>query len=300
MADSRPTIEQMLECAARLRVWLQGETPRTAVILGTGLGGLAREAEILRSLNYEDIPHFPVSTVESHHGRLLLARLDPGQPPVLVMQGRFHYYEGYSMQQITLPVRVFGLLGVRLLVASNACGCVNPQFRKGQLMLMEDHLNLLGDNPLIGPNLDELGPRFPDMSAPYDRELLELTRRLALDLRVPVQQGVYAAVSGPCLETRAEYRWLRAMGADVVGMSTVPEAIVARHMGLRVAGFSIITDEGFPEALMPVSLPEILAAAALVEPHLTALVRVLIRHTAPVLEAATPLPCEAAGRASSL
>lgn len=294
MVDSRPTFEHLLECAATLRSWLQGERPRTAVILGTGLGGLAREAEILRDLDYEEIPHFPVSTVESHHGRLLLARLEPGQDPVLVMQGRFHYYEGYSMQQITLPVRVFGLLGVRLLVASNACGCVNPQFRKGQLMLMEDHLNLLGDNPLIGPNLDELGPRFPDMSAPYDRDLLEQTRRLALELRVPVQQGVYAAVAGPCLETRAEYRWLRAMGADVVGMSTVPEVIVARHMGMQVAGFSIITDEGFPEALKPVSLNEILAAAALVEPQLTALVRALIRHTAPALEAASPLPCERA------
>lgn len=299
MGEARPTFDHLLECAARLKDWLAGETPRTAIILGTGLGGLAREAEIVRSLDYEDIPHFPVSTVESHHGRLLLARLEPGQAPVLVMQGRFHFYEGWSMQQITLPVRVFGMLGVRLLVASNACGCVNPQFRKGQLMLMEDHLNLLGDNPLMGPNLDPLGPRFPDMSAPYDRALLERTRQLALELRIPVQQGVYAAVAGPCLETRAEYRWLRAIGADVVGMSTVPEVIVARHMGLRVAGFSIITDEGFPEALKPVSLPEILEAASRVEPHLTALVRALVRQASPALEAADALPCELAARAGA-
>jgi purine-nucleoside phosphorylase len=274
----------MRQSAGRLEAWLEGARPRAAVILGTGLGALAREARVLRSLDYEEIPHFPVATVESHHGRLLLAELAPGAPPCLVMQGRFHYYEGWSMQQITLPVRVFGLLGVRLLVVSNACGCVNPQFRKGQLMVMEDHLNLLGDNPLIGPNLDELGPRFPDMSAPYDPELIALAGRLALELRVPLQKGVYAAVQGPCLETRAEYRFLRSIGADVVGMSTVPEVIVARHMGLRVLGFSIITDEGFPEALQPVRLSEILAAAAAVEPHLTRLVRAVLAELAPTLE----------------
>jgi len=290
--DSHPTFEHLRECARALADWLDGVRPRAAVILGTGLGELVREAELLRRLDYDDIPHFPVSTVESHHGRLLLARLEPGAEPVLVMQGRFHYYEGWSMQRITLPVRVFGLLGVRLLVASNACGCVNPQFRKGQLMLMEDHLNLLGDNPLVGPNLDALGPRFPDMSAPYDPALMARARRLALGMGIPLQQGVYAAVAGPCLETRAEYRWLRWAGADVVGMSTVPEVIAARHMGLRVLGFSIITDEGFPEALRPVSLPEILAAAAAVEPHLTALVRAVLRETAPELEGMPPLPAE--------
>lgn len=292
MPDKRPTLEQMRHGAARLHGWLAGEQPRAVVILGTGLGALAREAQILRSLDYEEIPHFPVATVESHHGRLLLARLEEQGPTVLVMQGRFHFYEGWSMQEITFPLRVFGLLGVRLLVASNACGCVNPQFRKGQLMVMEDHINLLGDNPLIGPNLDGLGPRFPDMSAPYDPELIALIERLALERRIPLQKGVYAAVGGPCLETRAEYRWLRTAGADVVGMSTIPEVIVARHMGLRVAGFSIITDEGFPEALKAVALEEILAAAAQVEPHLTVLVRDLLRETDPLLRAAAALPCE--------
>ena len=284
MPDCRPTLEQMRACARRLEDWLEGAQPRAAVILGTGLGALAREARVLKSLDYEEIPHFPVSTVESHHGRLLLAELVPGAAPCLVMQGRFHYYEGWSMQQITLPVRVFGLLGVRLLVVSNACGCVNPQFRKGQLMVMEDHINLLGDNPLIGANLDELGPRFPDMSRPYDPELIALAERLALELRIPLQKGVYTAVPGPCLETRAEYRFLRAVGSDVVGMSTVPEVIVARHMGLRVLGFSIITDEGFPEALQPVRLDEILATAARVEPQLTALVRAVLAELAPQLE----------------
>ncbi len=281
MPDPRPTIEQMRECADYLKSWLGAHAPRTLVILGTGLGALAREAEILARLDYEEIPHFPVSTVESHHGRLLLARLAPDTAPVLVMQGRFHYYEGWSMQQITFPVRVCGLLGVDLLVISNACGCVNPQFRKGRLMVMEDHINLLGDNPLIGANLDELGPRFPDMSAPYDRELIALTEELALDARIPLHKGVYVAVAGPNLETRAEYRFLRAVGADVVGMSTVPEVIVARHQGMRVLGFSIITDEGFPEALQPVRLDEILAAAALVEPQLTILVRAVLRRLAP-------------------
>ena len=281
MPDLRPTLEQMRECASVLQPWLMGHAPRVAVILGTGLGALAREAEILASLDYEQIPHFPISTVESHHGRLLLARLTPDTDPVLVMQGRFHFYEGWSMQQITFPVRVFGLLGVELLVVSNACGCVNPQFRKRELMVMEDHINLLGDNPLIGLNLDELGPRFPDMSAPYDKSLIALAEEVALELRIPLRKGVYAAVAGPNLETRAEYRFLRSVGADVVGMSTVPEVIVARHQGLRVLGFSIITDEGFPESLQPVRLDEILAAAAHVEPQLTALVREMLRRLAP-------------------
>jgi len=284
--DPRPTLDHMMECAAFLRGWLhqvrpEAEPPKVAVILGTGLGALARQAEVLASLDYEQIPHFPVSTVESHHGRLLLARLDPESEPVLVMQGRFHYYEGWTMQQIVLPVRVFHLLGARRLLVSNACGCVNPQFRRGQLMVMEDHINLLGDNPLIGPNLDELGPRFPDMSAPYDKELIALAEELALELRIPLQKGVYAAVAGPNLETRAEYRFLRSIGADVVGMSTVPEVIAARHMGMRVLGFSIITDEGFPEALKPVALDEILAAAAAVEPDLTRLVQAVLRRMVP-------------------
>lgn len=262
------------EATGRVRQFT-GPAPITAgIILGTGLGGLVRELEIEGTLEYEQIPHFPVSTVESHHGRLIVGTLRGRR--VLVMQGRFHYYEGYTMQQITFPVRVMGLLGISTLLASNACGCVNPQFRAGDLMVMEDHINLLGDNPLIGPNLDELGPRFPDMSAPYDRELISLAERLALEQKLPLQKGVYVAVAGPNLETRAEYRFLRTAGADVVGMSTVPECIVARQMGLRVFGISVVTDECFPEALKAVALPEILAVAARAEPGMTRLLAALV------------------------
>jgi purine-nucleoside phosphorylase len=271
--NPRPTLEQMHECAALVAGRLGGFAPCIGVILGTGLGGLARELETLVELPYAELPHFPEATVESHHGRLLAGRLSGA--PVLVMQGRFHYYEGWSMQQITFPVRVMRLLGVETLLVSNACGCLNPLFRRGDLMLMEDHLNLLGDNPLIGPNLDEFGPRFPDMSEPYDRNLQALAEELALELRIPLRKGVYAAVAGPNLETRAEYRYLRAIGADVVGMSTVPECIVARQMGMRVAGFSIVTDECFPDALEPAKLEDILAAAARTEPQLTRLVTAL-------------------------
>jgi len=275
---TRPTLEQIRETAAWIGERLPEPRPRIGVILGTGLGALVRDVAVDAALPYDEIPHFPVSTVESHHGRLVCGRL--GETPLLVMQGRFHYYEGWSMQQIALPVRAMKLLGVGTLLVSNACGCVNPQFRRGDLMLMEDHLNLLGDNPLIGPNLDELGPRFPDMSAPYDRGLMALAEQLALELKIPLQKGVYAAVAGPNLETRAEYRFLRTIGADVVGMSTVPECIAARHAGMRVCGFSIVTDEGFPEALKPVALAEILAAAAEVEPKLTRLVEALVGRIA--------------------
>lgn len=275
---TRPNLEQMREAAECIRARLDGMRPTVGVILGTGLGTLVRDVEIVAELPYEEIPHFPVSTVESHHGRLILGRL--GDVPLLVMQGRFHYYEGYSMQQITFPVRVMKLLGIETLVVSNACGCVNPQFRKGDVMLMEDHVNLLGDNPLIGPNLDELGPRFPDMSAPYDPGLIALAEELALEMKIPLRKGIYVAVAGPNLETRAEYRFMRWLGADVVGMSTVPECIVARHMGLRVAGFSIVTDECFPEALKPVELSEILAVAAEAEPKMTRLVEALVGRVA--------------------
>lgn len=272
--NSRPGLEEIRQCSEWLRQRIEGEPPRIGIILGTGLGGLVRDAGILQSFEYSELPHFPVSTVESHQGRLLHVQLKG--VPALIMQGRFHYYEGYSMQQITFPVRVMQQLGVKDLIVSNACGCVNPQFQRGDLMVMEDHINLLGDNPLIGPNLDELGPRFPDMSAPYDRELIALAEQLAVQLRIPLQKGVYTAVAGPNLETRAEYRMLRTMGSDVVGMSSVPECIVARHMGLRVLGFSIITDECFPEALRAVKLEEILAAAAGTEPAMTTLVEAIV------------------------
>ncbi|MBM4178538.1 MAG: purine-nucleoside phosphorylase [Ignavibacteria bacterium] len=252
-----------------IRVRYSG-TPAIGIILGTGLGALAECIKVDLSIPYEDIPHFPVSTVESHTGRLLIGTLQ--DKPVMVMQGRFHQYEGYSLQQITLPVRVFKMLGVRTLIVSNACGGMNPLYRRGDIMLIDDHINFLGDNPLIGPNLDELGPRFPDMSEPYSQRLLSMAEESALELGIKVHRGVYVAVTGPNLETRAEYRFLRALGADVVGMSTVPECIVARHMDMDVLGLSIITDQCFPDSLHPVSLEHVLEAAAIAEPKMTSLV----------------------------
>ncbi|MFN4986308.1 MAG: purine-nucleoside phosphorylase [Ignavibacteria bacterium] len=244
--------------------------PTVGVVLGTGLGSLAEQLDIVLSIPYSDIPHFPTSTVESHSGRLLFGRLNGVD--MVVMQGRFHVYEGYTLQQITLPVRVMKLLGVQTLVVSNACGGMNPMYRRGDIMLIDDHINLLGDNPLIGPNLDQLGPRFPDMSEPYSRRLLDLAESTALELGIKVYRGVYVAVTGPCMETRAEYRFLRGIGADVVGMSTVPECIVARHMGMQVLGVSIVTDECFPDSLQPVSLEHVLEAAAMAEPKMTSLI----------------------------
>src|SRR4051794_9240786 len=234
-------------------------TPRAGIILGTGLGGLVDDIQAEASLSYGDIPHFPHSTAPSHKGELVCGKL--AGKPVVAMQGRFHFYEGYSLKQITLPVRVLHALGTDVLIVSNACGGMNPQYDKGDLMLIEDHINLLGDNPLIGPNDDRLGPRFPDMCYPYDRELLKLGRRVALEEQIVCHQGVFVAVSGPNLETRAEYRFLRTIGADVVGMSTVPEVIVAVHSRMRVLGISVITDVCLPDALEPVSLPEIIQTA---------------------------------------
>jgi len=251
------------------------QKPDIGIILGTGLGGLVKEIDILQEINYEQIPNFPLSTVESHAGKLILGKLSGKS--VLAMQGRFHYYEGYSMQQITLPVRVMFELGIRTLIISNACGGMNPQFSRGDLMLMDDHINLLGDNPLIGPNLDEYGPRFPDMSEPYSRRLIELAEKTALENKIILRKGIYLAVSGPNLETKAEYRFLRATGADVVGMSTIPEDIVAVHMGMEVMAISVITDECFPDALKPVSVEEIVATANKAEPKLTLLMKEIIR-----------------------
>lgn len=248
--------------------------PQTGIILGTGLGKLADEIEIETSISYDNIPGFPISTVESHHGRLLMGHL--GAVPVLAMQGRFHLYEGYSALQVTFPVRVMALFGINTLLISNAAGGMNPHFKRGDLMLITDHINLQGQNPLIGPNIDEWGPRFPDMSEPYDVELRELAERKALELGVKLQQGVYVSVTGPNLETKAEYRFLRLIGADAVGMSTVPETIAARHMGLRVMALSVITDECFPECLAPVSIKEVLEAAAEAEPKLTAIMKTVV------------------------
>jgi len=244
------------------------------IILGTGLGGLVKDINILHEIDYSELPHFPLSTVESHHGKLILGTI--GNKNVVAMQGRFHYYEGYSMQQITFPVRVMKFLGVHTLLVSNACGGMNPLFRKGDIMLMIDHINLLGDNPLIGKNEDQLGPRFPDMSEPYDLNMISIAEKIALENKIKVQKGVYVAVPGPNLETKAEYRFLRGIGADVVGMSTIPENIVANHMGMKVLGISIITDECFPESLKPVNVEEIIATAMKAEPKMTLIMKEVI------------------------
>ncbi len=250
--------------------------PDVGIVIGTGLGRIAEAIEGTVDIPYGDIPGFVRPTVESHAGRLIFGKL--GGKSVVAMQGRFHYYEGYSMGEITFPVRVMRALGAGTLLVSNACGGMNPLYRRGDIMLMDDHINLLGDNPLIGPNDDTLGPRFPDMSEPYSRELLEIAEEAALDLKVKVHRGVYVAVSGPNLETRAEYRFLRGIGADVVGMSTVPEVIVARHMDMRVFGISIITDECFPDNLAPVSIPEIIEAAGRAEPKVTQIMIEVVRR----------------------
>jgi purine-nucleoside phosphorylase len=250
--------------------------PRIGVILGTGLGNLVQDMERQAKIAYQDIPHFPQSTVESHAGQLVCGRL--GGKPAVVMEGRFHYYEGYSLKQITLPVRVMKALGCEVLIISNACGGMNPQYAKGDLMLIEDHINLIGDNPLIGKNDDRLGPRFPDMCFPYDRALIELAQRVALEEKIVCQKGVFVAVSGPNLETRAEYRFLRGIGADVVGMSTVPEVIVGVHGGLRILGISVVTDLCLPDALGPVQLADILATANHAEKKLRVLVRRVIEE----------------------
>jgi len=246
------------------------------IILGTGLGGLTKDIEIQHEIEYEDLPHFPLSTVESHHGKLIFGKI--GDKNVVAMQGRFHFYEGYSMKQITYPVRVMKFLGVKTLLVSNACGGMNPIYKRGDIMLMEDHINLIGDNPLIGMNEDELGPRFPDMSEPYDLELIKVAEEVALENKIKVQKGVYVAVPGPNLETKAEYRFLRTIGADVVGMSTIPENIAANHMGLKVLGISIVTDECFPDSLKPVNVEEIISTAMKAEPKMTLIMKEVIKR----------------------
>lgn len=255
--------------------------PTIGIILGTGLGRLASEIEAEVAIPYGEIPGFPVSTVETHEGRLIFGHLDG--VPVVAMQGRFHVYEGYSAHEVTFPVRVFNALGVDTLLISNAAGGMNPQWKKGDLMLIADHINFQGVNPLVGANVDEWGPRFPDMSEPYDRDLRAIASRKALEKGIRLHEGVYVAVVGPNLETRAEYRFLRAFGADVVGMSTVPENIVARHMGMRVMAISVITDECFPDALEEVSLEDVVAAANQAEPMLTTIMRAVVEEVgAPV------------------
>jgi purine-nucleoside phosphorylase len=266
---------QIQEAVAAIRR-RTGLEPAVGIVLGTGLGGLAREIAVETQVPYTDLPHFPVSTVETHAGRLLLGQL--GGKAVVAMQGRFHYYEGYSMRQITFPVRVMRSLGAKALLVSNACGGMNPNYRAGDLMVIEDHINLQGDNPLSGVNDDALGPRFPDMSAPYDRGLIALAERVALEEQIRLQKGVYVAVTGPNLETRAEYRFLRGIGADVVGMSTVPEVIVAVHAGMRVLGLSVVTDECFPDALKPADIAHIIQTANEAEPKLTRIMKRVVEE----------------------
>jgi purine-nucleoside phosphorylase len=245
--------------------------PRCGIILGTGLGDLAKDITAETTIRYEDIPHFVQPTAASHAGRLVCGRL--AGKSVVAMEGRLHYYESYTLQQITFPVRVMKALGCEVLIVSNACGGLNPQFDKGDIMIIEDHINLLGDNPLIGKNDDRLGIRFPDMCEAYDRALVRLTQRVALEEKIVCHKGVFVAVAGPNLETRAEYRFLRGIGADAVGMSTVPEVIVGVHSGMRNLGLSVITDMCLPDALEPVKLEDILKTAAEAEKKLRVLVR---------------------------
>lgn len=245
--------------------------PKIGLVLGTGLGALAREIESPVAIPYPVIPHFPRSTVVGHAGQLVCGTL--AGHSVMAMEGRFHLYEGYTAAQVTFPIRVMKEMGCELLVVSNAGGGMNPQYRKGDLMVIEDHINLLGVNPLIGPNDDRLGPRFPDMIEPYDQTLQDLALRVALEANITAHRGVYVAVTGPNLETRAEYRFLRAIGADVVGMSTIPEVVTAVHAGLKVLGFSIVTDMCLPDALEPVNIDQIIAVANAAETKLRAIVR---------------------------
>lgn len=249
--------------------------PEIAIILGTGLGGLVDEINVETVIDYGEIPHFPVSTVESHKGKLIFGTLSGKK--VIAMQGRFHYYEGYSMQKLTFPVRVMKMLGAGTLIISNACGTLNPYIPKGSIMLIDDHINLLGDNPLIGKHDDFWGPRFVDMSEPYSKELMRKAEATAVELGIKIYKGVFSAMTGPSLETRAEYRFLRKIGADVIGMSTIPENIVANQMGMKVIGFSITTDECYPDALKPVNLDEMIATANSTEPKLTKIIKEMIK-----------------------
>jgi len=250
--------------------------PEVGIILGSGLGGLVKEIDIKHVFNYEDIPNFPVSTVEGHSGKLIFGYI--GGKRVVAMQGRFHYYEGYTTKEVTFPVRVMKFLGIKTLILSNASGGVNPDFEIGDIMLINDHINLLPSNPLIGPNISELGPRFLDMHDAYDKKLLEKAKKIAKKNGIKVQEGVYAAVSGPCFETPSEYRYIRRVGADTVGMSTVPEVQVARHMGIPCFAVSIITDLGVEGQVVEVSHDEVVEVANNAEPKMTLIIKELIKE----------------------
>ncbi|WP_316746106.1 purine-nucleoside phosphorylase [Pedobacter gandavensis] len=248
--------------------------PEIGIVLGTGLGGLVSEIEIAHQLMYSNIPNFPISTLEFHSGKLIFGTLNGKK--VVAMQGRLHYYEGYSMQQITFPIRVMKALGIAHLLVSNAAGSLNPDFKKGELMIINDHINLQPESPLRGRNDSDMGPRFPDMSQPYQRSLIKAALQIAKENDIVCHQGVYVAVTGPNLETKAEYKYLRIIGGDAVGMSTVPEVIVARHMSIPVFAISVLTDEGFPEELQQVSLEEIIETARIAEPRMTKILSQLI------------------------
>ena len=265
--------DKIEEAAAKIMAEFD-EKPTVAMILGTGLGGLGEEIDIKASIEYGDIPHFPVSTATSHRGRLVCGYLKG--IPVMAMEGRFHMYEGYPLKTITLPVRVFKRLGAELLIVSNACGGMNPYYRPGDIMVIDDHINLMGDNPLIGINDDRLGPRFPDMCEPYDQFWIDQALTIARRADIPMHRGVFVAVAGPNLETRAEYRFLRMIGADVVGMSTVPETIVAVHCGLKTVGLSVVTDMCFADALKPANVEEIIKVANQAGPDLKTIVSELV------------------------
>jgi len=261
--------DKIQEAVATIRK-VTADTPTVGIILGTGLGALAHEITNPIIISYDKIPYFPSATVETHAGEMVFGKL--GTTSVVVMKGRFHRYEGYTMEQVTFPVRVMQALGIKNLLISNACGGMNRAFNAGDLMIIEDHVNLMGDNPLIGKNDERLGPRWPDMIEPYSKELITLAAKIAWEKRIPIQKGVYVAVTGPCLETRAEYRWLSTF-ADVVGMSTVPEVIVAVHCGLKVLGISIITDKCVADTLEPVDIPKIIRHAEEAQPKLTILMK---------------------------
>ena len=270
----------MLEKFKESVAYIQSQTkvnPSVGIILGTGLGGLVKEINIIDEIAYENIPNFPVSTVESHSGKLIFGEL--GGKHVVAMQGRFHYYEGYSLQQVTFPVRVMKLLGIEKLFVSNASGGVNPDFEIGEIMIMNDHINLFPGNPLIGKNIDEMGPRVPDMSDAYDENMIELAVQIAKENNIRVAVGCYAGMTGPTLETPSEYKYVRIIGADAVGMSTVPEVIVARHMEIPCFAISIITDLGVPGKIQKVSVQDVINVASKQEPKMTIIMKELIARS---------------------
>jgi purine-nucleoside phosphorylase len=278
--QERVLTKRLLIMLARIKAtsnFIQKRTDFNAeigIILGTGLGGLVNEIKIEHSINYSDIPHFPISTVDGHAGRMIFGKL--GKKNIIALQGRFHYYEGYSLKEVTFPVRVMHMMGIRKLFVSNASGGLNPEFRIGDIMMLNDHINMFPDNPLIGENIEELGPRFPDMSQPYESHMQNLAKKIALKNNIDLKEGVYVGVSGPTFETPAEYKMFRILGGDAVGMSTVPEVIVAKHMNMDCFGISIITDSGVPGEIVEISHEEVQEVAMRAEPKMTLIIKELI------------------------